>query len=105
MTLRNPRRETESTHSEAPLGNSRCRACFEFFGAGEFFERAPVFGAGFFAPSCAMAASMRSRTVARSSVFEGQTSSRFLIWIRPAVFFSSFVMRVNRCAPRGSLPP
>ena len=26
MTFRNPRRETESSHSEAPLGNSRCRA-------------------------------------------------------------------------------
>jgi len=26
MTLRNPRRETVSSHSEAPLGNSRCRA-------------------------------------------------------------------------------
>src|SRR5580700_2279035 len=26
ITLRKPRRETESTHSDAPLGNSRCRA-------------------------------------------------------------------------------
>ena len=48
MTLRNPRRETESTHSEAPLGNSRCRASWKSSAAGEFFEAAPVFGAGFF---------------------------------------------------------
>ena len=29
MTFRNPRRETESTHSDAPLGNSRCRASWK----------------------------------------------------------------------------
>ena len=48
ITLRNPRRETESTHSEAPLGNSRCRASWKSSAAGEFFEAAPVFRARFF---------------------------------------------------------
>ena len=48
ITFRKPRRETESTHSEAPLGNSRCSISWKLVAAGEFFEAAPVFRAGFF---------------------------------------------------------
>jgi hypothetical protein len=105
MTLRNPRRETESTHSEAPLGNSRCRASLNSSVPASSSRERQYSGPVFSAASWAVAASMRSRTRFRSSRFEGQTSSRVLIWIRPPVFFSSFVMRVNRCAvPAGLVP-
>ena len=97
MTLRNPRRETESTHSEAPLGNSRCKACWNSSLPASSSRERQYSGPVFSVASWAVAASMRSRTEVRSSFLEGQTSSRFLIWIRPVVFFSSFVMRYGLC--------
>jgi hypothetical protein len=101
MTCRNPRRETESSHSDAPLGNSRCRASLNSSLPASSSSERQYSGPVFSRASCSVAASMRSRTTFRSSFFEGQTSSRFLIWIRPPLFLSSFVMlaSLSRAAP------
>src|SRR5580704_10590076 len=92
MTLRNPRRETESSHSDAPLGNSRCSASLNSSLPASSSSERQYSGPVFSRASWAVAASMRSRTTLRSSFFEGQTSSRFLIWISPPLFFSSFML-------------
>src|SRR5579862_898293 len=95
ITFRNPRRETVSSHSEAPLGNSRCRASWKSSLPASSSSERQYSGPVFLAASCAVAKSIFSRTAVRSSFFEGQTSSRFLIWTRPSIFFSSFVIALR----------
>ena len=75
MTLRNPRREALSSHSEAPLGNSRCRASWKAGLPASSSRLRQYSGPAFSAVSCAMAASILSRTVPRSSFLVGQMSS------------------------------
>src|SRR5580693_3399896 len=74
MTLRNPRRETVLSHSEAPLGNSRCRASSKAGLPASSSSERQYSGPVFSALSCAMAASILSRTVPRSSFLVGQMS-------------------------------
>src|SRR5579862_1049531 len=104
ITLRNPRREALSSHSEAPLGNSRCKASWKAgLPASSSSERqysGPALSFLGKAASCAAAASIFSRTTARSSFLLGQTSSRVLIWINPPLFFSSLVIRTSGAKAR-----
>src|ERR1022692_805915 len=73
MTLRKPRRETESTHSEAPLGNSRCSASWKA-GLPASSSRLRQYSG----PAFSFAASICARTDSRSRLpfLLGQTSSR-----------------------------
>src|ERR1700757_767067 len=75
MTLRNPRREALSSHSEAPLGNSRWRASWKAGLPASSSSERQYSGPVFSALSCAVAASILSRTVPRSSFLVGQMSS------------------------------
>ena len=77
MTLRNPRRETESTHSEAPFGNSRCSASWKSSLPASSSRLRQYSGPVFSAASWAVAASILSRTAFRSNApfLPGQTSS------------------------------
>src|SRR5437899_3846039 len=75
MTLRNPRREALSSHSEAPLGNSRCKASWKAGLPASSSSERQYSGPVFSALSCAMAASIRSRTVPSSTFLVGQMSS------------------------------
>src|SRR5580700_8106144 len=81
ITLRKPRRETESTHSDAPLGNSRCKASWNAGLPASSSRLRQYSGPDFSAASCATAASICSRTESRSSLpfLPGQTSSGFAI--------------------------
>src|ERR1700692_2352376 len=76
ITFRKPRRETESTHSEAPLGNSRCSASWKA-GLPASSSRLRQ-SAG---PAFSLASLIWERRESRSSLpfFEGQTSSRLSI--------------------------
>src|SRR5579864_7264513 len=78
ITLRNPRREALSSHSEAPLGNSRCRASWNAGLPASSSSERQYSGPVFSAASCAVAKSIFSRTEFRSSVdfLPGQMSSR-----------------------------
>src|SRR6266853_4033792 len=69
INWRNPRRETESIHSEAPLGNSRCSMSWNS-GDPASSSRLRQYSGPFVSVSC------RS-TSARLSFLLGQTSSRF----------------------------
>src|SRR5260370_28207741 len=69
INRRNPRRETESSHSEAPLGNSRCSMSWNS-GDPASSSRLRQYSGPFVSFSC------RS-TAARLSFLLGQTSSRF----------------------------
>src|SRR5579864_1361948 len=75
ITLRNPRREALSSHSEAPLGNSRCRASWKAGLPASSSSERQYSGPVFSALSCAMAASILSRTAPSSSFLVGQVSS------------------------------
>ena len=82
------------------------QSLFEFLGAGKFFERAPVFGAGFFALVVrdggveAFADGGQVQGFRRTDVFA------FFDLDQTAVFLSSFVMRTNCAsfAPSGLVP-
>src|SRR5882762_7964792 len=69
INWRNPRRETESTHSEAPLGNSRCSISWNS-GDPASSSRLRQYSGPLVSFNC------RS-TADRSSFLLGQTSSRF----------------------------
>src|SRR6202040_4096407 len=73
ITLRKPRRETESTHSEAPFGNSRCRASWKA-GLPASSSRLRQYSG----PVFSLASLIWSRGESRSSLpfLVGQTSSR-----------------------------
>src|SRR5580658_3991800 len=58
MTFRKPRRETESIHSEAPLGNSRCRAVWKSSLPTSSSRLRQYSGPVFSAASCAVAWSL-----------------------------------------------
>ena len=82
------------------FGEFAVQGVLEFVGAGEFFEAAPVFGTGFFGGVVGgggVDAFADGGQVQFSST--GQMSSRFLIWIRPPLFFSSFVIRYEFVVP------
>ena len=82
MTFRNPRRETVSSHSEAPLGNSRCRASWNASLPASSSSERQYSGPVFSARRGLSAASIRSRTTLRSS-FLGRTD----VLARCAVIF------------------
>src|SRR5439155_18002970 len=70
ISLRNPRRETESSHSEAPLGNSRCIISRN--------SSLPASSSRLRQYSGPLVASMRPRAIERSSLLflPEQTCSR-----------------------------
>src|ERR1019366_2563468 len=121
ITLRNPRRETESTHSEAPLGNSRCRASWKSSLPASSSSERQYSGPVFSAASCAVAWSIRARTEFRSSLpfWLGQTSSRFPFLLCSSIFDATachnsfaptglvqiFVLRPTACAVGCILSP
>src|ERR1700693_392136 len=75
MTCRKPRRETESTHSDAPLGNSRCSASWKA-GLPASSSRLRQYSG----PAFSFVSLISMRKTLRSSLpFEGQTSSRLAI--------------------------
>src|SRR6266446_2314290 len=92
MTLRKPRRETESTHSEAPLGNSRCRASWNS-GLPASSSRLRQYSGPVF-PACSICA----RTESRSSLpfLLGQTPSRLTILFCSSIFGDLFAQRFFR---------
>src|SRR6267154_511656 len=73
ITFRKPRRETESTHSDAPLGNSRCSASWNA-GLPASSSRLRQYSG----PALSLASSICARRESTSSLpfLEGQTSSR-----------------------------
>ncbi len=85
-TCRKPRRETESTHSEAPFGNSRCSISWNS-GVPASSSRLRQYSGPWV---CAICAS----TVARSSFLPGQTASPFVLCFASSIFYVG-----------GSLPP
>src|SRR5271166_645269 len=76
ITFRKPRRETESTHSEAPLGNSRCSASWKA-GLPASSSRLRQYSG----PALWLASSICARSESRSSLpfLLGQKSSRLAI--------------------------
>src|SRR5579871_523604 len=88
MTLRNPRRETVSSHSEAFLGNSRCRASWNSGEPASSSSDRQYCGPVFSRTSWALAASIFSRTKFRSSFLPGQMSRAplFLSFVIPPEF-------------------
>src|ERR1700722_1718806 len=104
ITLRKPRRETESTHSDAPLGNSRCSASWKSSLPASSSRLRQYSGPVFSAASCAVAWSIRARTDSRSSLpfLLGQTSSRFAP-CRSELFSSSIVIATT-CKKQTRVP-
>ena len=77
ITFRKPRRETESTHSEAPLGNSRCSASWKAGLPASSSRLRQYSGPVIFALGhCSISARRESRS--SLPFLLGQTSSRFL---------------------------
>src|SRR5580700_9790014 len=76
ITFRKPRRETESTHSDAPLGNSRCRASWKA-GLPASSSRLRQYSG----PDFSFASLICARSESRSSLpfLVGQASSRLAI--------------------------
>src|SRR3984957_690114 len=79
INCRNPRRETASSHSDAPLGNSRCIISRN---SGE-----PASSSRLRQYSGPLVSASFSSTVARSSFLLGQTSSRFVLIASSICFF------------------
>src|SRR5271156_2777098 len=82
INWRNPRRETESSHSEAPLGNSRCSISWNS-GEPASSSRLRQYSGPF------VSLSWRS-TSARSIFLPGQTSSRFCLAFSIFMIFESW---------------
>ena len=84
ISLRKPRRETESSHSDAPLGNSRCSISWK--------SALPASSSRLRQYSGPLVSAMRARAASRSSVpfLLGQTSSR-----RGLVFCSSIFIHAS----------
>src|SRR5271169_5102762 len=82
ITFRKPRRETESTHSEAPLGNSRCRASWKA-GLPASSSRLRQYSG----PAFSLASLICARRDSRSSLpfVLGQTSSRLSVLFRSSI--------------------
>src|SRR3974390_235312 len=80
ISCRKPRRETESSHSDAPLGNSRCIISWN---SGE-----PASSSRLRQYSGPCASASFCSTVARSSFLPGQTSSRFVL-LASSIFMAS----------------
>src|SRR5579862_7330206 len=93
ITLRNPRRETESTHSEAPLGNSRCSASWN--------SALPASSSRLRQYSGPEALAISARTEARSSLplLEGQTSSPVFFVLCSSIIYIYFFCRWYRLSP------
>src|SRR5919109_5445422 len=82
ISFRNPRRDTESSHSEAPLGNSRCNISWNSW--------LPASSSRLRQYSGPLVSAILARTAARSSLlfFPGQTSSRWGVLFSSIVFVS-----------------
>ena len=84
INFRNPRRETASSHSDAPLGNSRCIISWN--------SGLPASSSRLRQYSGPLVSAMRSRAASKSSLpfLLGQTSSR-----RGLLFSSVFIRQPN----------
>src|SRR6266567_2093368 len=89
ISLKNPRRETESTHSDAPLGNSRCIISWKSELPASSSRLRQNSGPFFF--------SLSARTWTRSSLpfLPGQTSSRCGLPFWSSLFISDLTARVS----------
>src|SRR5271169_1281276 len=90
ITFRKPRRETESTHSEAPLGNSRCSASWKA-GLPASSSRLRQYSG----PALARLIDLRAQRVEiQFALFAGAK----------ILSFSDFALLVHSFAPSGLLP-
>src|ERR1035438_10111422 len=81
INCRNPRRETESSHSDAPWGNSGCSISWNSAEPASS-SRLRQYSGPLVSASCCW-------TVARSSFLPGQTSSRFDLSFASSIFIAS----------------